>query len=45
MANQSIRRVAIYARLSTDHQETENQLEHLRRYAQVQRWTSAGEIY
>jgi DNA invertase Pin-like site-specific DNA recombinase len=42
VTNQPSQRVAIYARVSTDRQETENQLEHLRRYAQAQGWTLAA---
>jgi len=34
-----MKRVAIYARVSTDGQEAENQLGHLRRFAETQSWT------
>jgi DNA invertase Pin-like site-specific DNA recombinase len=44
VTDQIIRRVAIYARVSTDRQETENQLEQLRRYVQAQGWSLTAEF-
>jgi len=44
VTDQLIRRVAIYARVSTDRQESDNQLDQLRRYAQLQSWTCAGDF-
>lgn len=41
---EEIRRVAIYAHVPTDSQDTQNQLEQLRRYAEVHGWVSACEF-
>jgi DNA invertase Pin-like site-specific DNA recombinase len=38
-----VRRVAIYARVSTERQETENQLEEMRSFAASQQWYIEGE--
>ena len=40
MASPTIRRAAIYARVSTLDQEPENQLEELRRYVEARGWTA-----
>src|SRR6516225_4528016 len=36
-------RAALYARVSTDRQETENQLVEMRRFSESQHWTITGE--